>query len=421
MDSLPATMLPLREHRLLGVVLLLVVAATTVHALTPPPRPGCDMTQGRWIRAANRFPRYSAATGRSDSCPYVRSEYACERNNRPDVFYAQYRWQPATCLISYFSAPGFKYMMKNKKMLLVGDSMMSNFYEALLCAIHAGGFKGETYTIPTGAPFDIRRVRFPALSLSLDFYFSPYIVKATKLSKVAPGDSSKGGGGHAHDVYVDQIDPVLAKHLAGYDVAVMATGVWWLQNKPGYREPNKFYANWARRNLTNSAAHTWGLATIANYLKSINYNGVPFFLSFSPKHAGKGVPQSGVINKKKGPNQAAWAGACGARSPILDAREKQRYGNTLSTARAYADAQKHVLAGTPLRFLDVTAMSEVRPDAHMGVWWQWRDRTGMNSPGQKRETPYSGDCTHWCLPGVPDAWVDILYSHMILEPPLVRK
>ncbi|CAI5957614.1 unnamed protein product [Closterium sp. NIES-64] len=405
----------MNTHSHVLVVAALLCLAGVTYAKLPDPQKGCDLSDGRWVRAANRFPRYTGLSGEWNSCPYIRSEYSCQRNNRPDDYYTQYRWQPDKCIISYFSAPGFKYMMRKKNMLVVGDSIMMNFYESLLCLINTGGYKGEELTLSTNATFDIRRVRFSAFSGSIDFYFAPYLVRATKLSKKSSADSrGKAGGGHAHDVYVDEIDPTLAKILPDYDAVVLGTGIWWLQNKPGFREPNQFYANGEHRNLTNSAAHTWGITTVAKYIKSSNYSGVPYFLSYSPKHGGRGAPQPGVKNKKKGPNFPEWVGACGARGPI-DEEEKIKYANTLPSAKAYADAQQVTLAGTPVRFLPVTQMSEVRPDGHLGVWWQPRNQTGPDSPGGRKESPFTGDCTHWCLPGVPDAWVDVLFTNMKFE------
>lgn len=52
----------------------------------------------------------------------------------------------------------------------------------------------------------------------------------------------------------------------------------------------------------------------------------------------------------------------------------------------------------PVTVLHVTSMSAFRSDAHVGTW----------SDGQ----PVS-DCSHWCLPGVPDVWNEIFLSYML--------
>jgi hypothetical protein len=55
---------------------------------------------------------------------------------------------------------------------------------------------------------------------------------------------------------------------------------------------------------------------------------------------------------------------------------------------------------TPVSLLDVTALSQLRIDAHPSVYGG-AGRDGM-------------DCTHWCIAGLPDAWNHILYA-MLLE------
>ncbi|CAI5967185.1 unnamed protein product [Closterium sp. NIES-65] len=296
-----------------SVVLLLCLLVPTVTSLAPKPkRDLCDLSNGAWIRSPKRFPRYTTVAGRPKSCPFARSSYACERNNRPDLRYREYRWQPFDCPISYFSVSGFRFLMRDRRMLLVGDSMMSNLFEALLCSISSAGYEGQPFRRKTKGDFSIKGVHFPAFSFSLEYYFSPYIVRTSRRSihnKATGKDAIKGG--HGFDVYVDEMDPVLERVLASYSAVVFHSGVWWLQNVPRRTVPNNFYANGAQRNLSNIAAHTWALSTVLSFVKKIDYSGVPFFLSFSPKHAGAGQTQPGVEQS----DGAAWVGACGARMP----------------------------------------------------------------------------------------------------------
>ncbi|CAI7886547.1 unnamed protein product [Closterium sp. NIES-54] len=408
-------MIPTGNHRCLTVtaplvqLLLLIALVNSVAGLAPPPRSAkCDYSNGLWMRGGKRFPRYTTTDGQKRvKCPYVRSEYSCERNNRPDWHYKLFRWQPYGCSLSYFSPSGFKFIMKNKKMLLVGDSMMSNFHEALLCAIHTGGFSGQPYTVDIGMSNGIKGMRFPAFSFSLEYYNSPYLVQSRRQTTF-----SAKRGGHAFEVNVDKMDPKLEAVLGKYDVVVFASGVWWLQNVPRRTQPNIFLVNGQERNLSNVAAHQWGLSTVVNSIKNSNFRGVPMFLSFSPNHSGaKGNPQKGVMLGRG--THVDWIGACGAWYPITSTK---KYSYSLDTASEYRDAQKSTLSGTPIRFIQVTDLSGVRPDGHLGPWHEQRENKGSKSPGGQGESPFSGDCTHWCLPGVPDTWVDMLYTHLLLEP-----
>jgi hypothetical protein len=54
---------------------------------------------------------------------------------------------------------------------------------------------------------------------------------------------------------------------------------------------------------------------------------------------------------------------------------------------------------TPVALLDVTALSQLRIDAHPSVY---------GGPGRD-----GMDCTHWCIAGLPDAWNHILYAMLL--------
>lgn len=56
------------------------------------------------------------------------------------------------------------------------------------------------------------------------------------------------------------------------------------------------------------------------------------------------------------------------------------------------------LQGTNIHLLDLTHLSEFRADAHPATWLGKKDAVAI----------WGQDCMHWCLPGVPDTWVDIL-------------
>lgn len=59
---------------------------------------------------------------------------------------------------------------------------------------------------------------------------------------------------------------------------------------------------------------------------------------------------------------------------------------------------EETLKGTSIRTLDLTHLSEFRADAHPATWLGKKDAVAI----------WGQDCMHWCLPGVPDTWVDIL-------------
>lgn len=57
----------------------------------------------------------------------------------------------------------------------------------------------------------------------------------------------------------------------------------------------------------------------------------------------------------------------------------------------------------PVTFLNITRLSDYRPDAHPSIY------------GRKSINPGVQDCSHWCLPGVPDNWNELLYYYLQLR------
>lgn len=65
-----------------------------------------------------------------------------------------------------------------------------------------------------------------------------------------------------------------------------------------------------------------------------------------------------------------------------------------------SDAIVKVVKNTsiPVTLLHVTPLGAFRSDAHVGTW---------------SDNPSVPDCSHWCLPGVPDTWNELLFSFLL--------
>lgn len=61
--------------------------------------------------------------------------------------------------------------------------------------------------------------------------------------------------------------------------------------------------------------------------------------------------------------------------------------------------------------LNITQLSEFRKDAHTTIYGE---RKGKLLTKEQRSDPKNfADCIHWCLPGVPDTWNEILYAYLL--------
>lgn len=61
--------------------------------------------------------------------------------------------------------------------------------------------------------------------------------------------------------------------------------------------------------------------------------------------------------------------------------------------------------------LNITQLSEYRKDGHTTVFTERRGK--LLTPQQKSDPKNFADCIHWCLPGVPDTWNEILYAYLM--------
>lgn len=76
-------------------------------------------------------------------------------------------------------------------------------------------------------------------------------------------------------------------------------------------------------------------------------------------------------------------------SPEAKGNDKSELGDILGDVVASMNV--------PITVLNVTLMGAFRTDAHVGAW---------------SYPPTILDCSHWCLPGVPDAWNELVFSYL---------
>jgi hypothetical protein len=58
---------------------------------------------------------------------------------------------------------------------------------------------------------------------------------------------------------------------------------------------------------------------------------------------------------------------------------------------------------TPVTILNITNLSGLRIDGHPSVYGRKAGELTASS---------TQDCSHWCLPGVPDTWNELLLYHL---------
>jgi hypothetical protein len=63
---------------------------------------------------------------------------------------------------------------------------------------------------------------------------------------------------------------------------------------------------------------------------------------------------------------------------------------------------------TPVIYLNISALTDYRKDGHPSVYRIRYDTEEERMAMVKRQ-----DCSHWCLPGVPDTWNELLYASLL--------
>ncbi len=72
---------------------------------------------------------------------------------------------------------------------------------------------------------------------------------------------------------------------------------------------------------------------------------------------------------------------------------------------AVLSAQLNTSQVMKLEVLNVTHMTAQRKDGHSSIYYQ--------GPKRGPAPIHRQDCSHWCLPGVPDTWNELLYALFI--------
>ncbi|GLT57052.1 hypothetical protein SLA2020_300540 [Shorea laevis] len=172
----------------------------------------CDLSVGKWV-SDQTYPLYDS------SCPYLSTAVTCQRNGRPDSNYEKWRWKPNGCSLPRFNALKFLAKMRRKRIMLVGDSIIRNQWESLVCLVQGvipTGHKKVTYNGPSMA--------FHALDFetTIEFSWAPLLVELNK------------GPDNKRILHLDSIEEN-ARFWRGVDVLVFDSAHWWTHSDNGVR------------------------------------------------------------------------------------------------------------------------------------------------------------------------------------------
>ncbi|GAV91411.1 PC-Esterase domain-containing protein/PMR5N domain-containing protein [Cephalotus follicularis] len=335
----------------------------------------CDMFNGSWVLD------YSSPLYRPGSCPFIDEAFNCLKNGRPDSDYLRYKWKPHGCHIPRFNGRKMLEMLRGKRLVFVGDSLNRNMWESLLCALRESlQDKSRIFEVSGRREFrtpGFYSFKFIDYKCSIDFIKSPFLVQEWR-------DLAKAGG-QKETLRLDMIHGSSSKYHDA-DIIIFNTGHWWTHQKT--HKGNYYFQEGGHvyNRLEVAEAYTKALNTWAQWVDAhIDSNRTRvFFRGYSASHFRKGQWYSG--------------GHCdGETQPVADDTNYYApYPWMMSILESVIAEMK-----TPIFYLNITKMTDYRKDGHPSIY--------RRSPGTTQ------DCSHWCLPGVPDSWNELLYATLLLS------
>ncbi|KAJ3687869.1 hypothetical protein LUZ61_017033 [Rhynchospora tenuis] len=344
---------------------------------------GCDLFHGKWVKD-DSYPLYPEG-----SCPHIDEPFDCYHNGRPDRNYQKLRWQPHGCNIPRFNAINMLESLRGKRLVFVGDSLNRNMWESLVCALrHSIKDKLKVFEASGRHEFKTEgsySFLFTDYNCSVEFFRSPFLVREWEMPI---GNNTK-----KETLRIDLIEKSSPKYKDA-DFLVFNTGHWWTHEKTSagkdyYQEGNHVYSELNVLDAFRKALNTWAkwIDTNVNSKKTI-----VLFRGYSASHFSGGQWNSG--------------GACDKETePIKDEKYLTTYPPIMSVLEDVINGMK-----TPVGYLNITRMTDYRKDAHPSIYRK------QNLTEEERRSPERyQDCSHWCLPGVPDSWNELLYAQILVK------
>ncbi|KAK9706768.1 hypothetical protein RND81_07G150500 [Saponaria officinalis] len=260
-----------------------------------------------------------------------------------------------------------EFLMRNrgKKIMYVGDSLSLNQWNSLVCMIH-GSTPQTKYSLVRGAL--LSSVYFPEYGVSVLLYHTTYLVDIVRkpIGRVLELNSIMGG-----------------KVWKNMDVLIFNSWHWWTHT--GQSQPWDYIQDGTKiyKDMDRLTAFYKGLTTWARWVDSNvdPFKTRVFFQGISPTHY----------------DPREWKGASKSCTGEAQPLSGSTYPAGLPPAAEIVKTTLKLMK-TPVYLLDITTLSQLRKDAHPETY------SGVGS---------GVDCSHWCLPGLPDTWNELLYAALL--------
>ncbi|KAG8371838.1 hypothetical protein BUALT_Bualt12G0004700 [Buddleja alternifolia] len=343
----------------------------------------CDLFDGNWI-SDESYPLYKPG-----SCSLIDEQFNCFLNGRPDNGYYKLKWKPKGCSLPRLNGSHMLELLRGKRLVFVGDSLNRNMWESLICILR-NSVKDQKKVYEEFGRHHFRTEAsysfvFEDYKCTVEFFVAPFLVQEW--------ETADKNGKKKETLRLDIIGRSADKYKNA-DIIVFNTGHWWTHEKTStgkdyYQEGSHVYSELNVVEAFRKALTTWGRWVDAhvNPMKSL-----VFFRGYSASHFSGGQWNSG--------------GQCDHETePIKNDTYLSQYPPKMTVLERVMKGMK-----TRVTYLNVTRLTDYRKDGHPSIY-----RKQHYSDEEKKSPLRFQDCSHWCLPGVPDSWNEILYAELLVK------